>query len=62
MRSITSDVPVEVPLPRKNKMKLYELEKLRWEYGIPKYVGLRLPAENECAQYPDDGSVMIFPD
>jgi len=60
--SVTSDVPVAVPLPRKNKMNLYELEKLRWEYGIPKYVGLRLPEEGESVRYPDDGSVMICPD
>ncbi|CAL8994490.1 unnamed protein product [Prunus brigantina] len=53
-------VPVGVPLPKKNKMSLYELESLKVDYAIPECVGLRLPIPAEAARYPPEGCVMVF--
>lgn len=54
------DVPVGVPLLKRNKMNLYELEELRIEYGVPSSVGQELPASTDVVRYPLEGSVMIF--
>lgn len=58
--SVGVEIPVGVPLLKRNGMSLYELEELKMEYGVPDSVGLRLPTSTDVVRYPPKGYVMIF--
>lgn len=56
------DVPVGVPLLKKNRMTKAEIEELGANYCILPSVSLRLPTSADIVRYPHEGSVLIFTD
>lgn len=46
------DVPVGVPIPKKNGLIEEEIEELKANYSIPPSIGLRLQTSTDTVRYP----------